>query len=352
MRSRLLARCCFAILLSLVAGWLSSCNGSPPSPAPSSHRTANIDEISVYWDEIKRALPPRPLSPQDQAQSAWVVQAIRIENPLFWKMCDKPDPAGRLDLYVSRLGSDAPRADLAWLLADPAGLIPFRHVVELGGEGQGTAAQQELRAGLLQIQRLLCEAEVNRCLAGRAFLERYYRAVLWSGMFLRDNRLAAQHGAHDTQLGDLVFAVGQLRKGLPPLTDKDFWCYARHFVLLAHATGRDDLLTNASATDLRTRCQQWYEWLGGDHWVEGNDPRLIHMQPDTQSLVWHFVPGWRGPAPFNPIPIPDRPFADGQLPVPNEDFTSWAADNCWGTLPPESAVIAQRIGRDCSRAAN
>ena len=55
-------------------------------------------------------------------------------------------------------------------------------------------------------------------------------------------------------------AVNALRDQFPQSSEY-YWCYARNFVLLAHAFGRDDLLSETQADDLARRFDELPRWF-------------------------------------------------------------------------------------------
>ena len=116
----------------------------------------------------------------------------------------------------------------------------------------------------------------------------------------------------DAESSALHAAIGNLLSGFPSAPDEDYWCYARNFMLLAHATGRDDLLVKVDSDDLRQRFLVWREW-----WI-GNEELLAHLRPDNKNLVWHFDPTWTSVESLAPLEIPDRPFEEMDTVMPIE----------------------------------
>jgi hypothetical protein len=130
-----------------------------------------------------------------------------------------------------------------------------------------------------QILNLVCEIQVRMFLNDPDLLERYYHAVIWSGVFI-------EHGGsmEMEEWWSLMQKVHGLdwdaRDSVP---GDDYWWYAREFMLLAHATGRDDLLRDVDASELYSRYEKWGRWMRSNVWKDTGWTRFF---PHPDKPIW------------------------------------------------------------------
>ncbi len=169
--------------------------------------------------------------------------------------------------------------------------------------GDEPAALKLLRAR----QALISEFLVRRMLKDEKTLKRYWHVHAWyGGRFI---------GGSESHRIHFPLTAQNTRDGLLQGNPEQFWFWARNFVLLAHGTGRDDLLKNSSPDDLKTRCSVWYDWLkenGARLRADREYPRWVFDQKlADEGLIFdqdHVLPPLRGAA---------RPFPDwAQVPPP------------------------------------
>ncbi len=292
------------------------------------------------WERIKAGASPQASGATAAQDMQRMVATSRAGRQPFWELCQAADAKKRIACYVGRFGREGAEADYAWMLADPAALLPTTHVYWVVHPPKPKPGPEyDMVEGFEQVNRMVCKAEVQRFLREPAVFRRYYQAVMWSGMLL---------GSPEDQNSWFQYAAGELDRDFPAASAKDYWCYARQFMVLAHATGRDDLLMGVAATDLRRRCSVWYAWLagkGGDAGDPSEDAAILHMKPDEQHFVWHFDLTWtlRGEHILTPLTLPDRPFPDCKLPVlGGTSLSSWAT--AYYPSDPSVRAAARAIG--------
>ena len=67
----------------------------------------------------------------------------------------------------------------------------------------------------------------------------------------------------------------------PTPNQPHYWCYARHFMILAAATGQADILNNAEPEKLFAKFEQWREKL---------DSHIRYLLPHPTEPVWIMSP--------------------------------------------------------------
>ncbi|MEX0704702.1 MAG: hypothetical protein WD069_21570 [Planctomycetales bacterium] len=149
------------------------------------------------------------------------------------------------------------------------------------------------------------EVQTRSFLADRDKLMRYHRLILWSHLVYDRPEL---HG---------VRVKGRAMRTEELFADKDnqdkYWGAARNFVLLAYATGREDLLDDVKAEDLRPRFAQWYKWVREKSpWLAAN-PKTLQWKVGNE--LRRGILEWDVP----PMPLPLRPCDDwdDNVPLPN-----------------------------------
>lgn len=195
---------------------------------------------------------------------------------------------------------------MRWLIAARSRLLP--------ADPHLNPNSKENTPELHNAQKYFAEFQVRQFLKKPKLLERYYRSMVW----------------YNDMFNDLTFPVrlGKLYRNLEEGSqDENYWWYAQNFVLLAHATGRDDLLKDVKPDNLKPRFQEWYQWL------RENGPYL-RASPD--SFYWVLDEGEKsrkeGYIPFlvkqrfPPLKIrPKYPFLDwkGPKPATAEEFKQY-----------------------------
>jgi hypothetical protein len=202
-----------------------------------------------------------------------------------------------IEYFVDQFGKHGPQADIRWLMSDLHATIP-------GCDYGWDKANDDRRERVF----IFNEYIVRRALADPKFLDRYYRAVFWSESLFG----SADRNDKHFQGRQVELAVNALRDRFPQSSEY-YWCYARNFVLLAHAFGRDDLLSDTQADDLASRFDELHRWFVKNEAALTADPdyprwvRAVAAKPGNSANVDTNFPSQ---------PVPNRPFADWTGPVP------------------------------------
>jgi hypothetical protein len=311
-----------ARVISRVAGFglfFLALLGCASHRAGRSAENAGTFDIALGW----RATCDTANAPADQSVPSQVYWS-RVGHQAaatFWQFSEGPSADADLRYYVDRFGTSGARADFAWMLAGAPELVPDYHIRRKFPDTDDGRLHE---TGLRRIQAVICKEEVTRFLQDPEMLQRFYAAVLWSGRFF---------GIGDAQWIHISYLLGELRKGF---ADDDYWQCARAFVLLAHATSRDDLFTNVTPTELKKQFVQWDEWLTG-----GNGA-IFHLDADQTRLVWRLNPRKDFASDPPVLATPMRPFCESA--VGQGFFFGEFADDYY-TSPALAAVAWRAIGQ-------
>jgi hypothetical protein len=142
---------------------------------------------------------------------------------------------------------------------------------------------------------LISELEIQRFAGDAKLLDRYYRAVMWSNCcwLIRDGKAVGFRSSID-----------YLRKAMADKQNSVYWITARLFVVMAHATNRDDLIASDEPA-LRANYAKWQQWM---------DMANGHLIKSTSGPTWVYDPIFLGNAPGDPPMGPvDSPFAESRL---------------------------------------
>jgi hypothetical protein len=262
---------------------------------------------------IRDAAAERPYetyAPPDE----WWEAVGRSIGTIFWQhFHEEQGEEAKLQSLLGEFGRHGAAADMRFLLlpgvflpqevSDPAGAI--------NPEGISPGYRPAFERSTAKMRRLrlaAAKALVERFVKDRALLRRYHGAVIWSRRFLLD---PAYH--------DLVARrkVAQLVAAFKPHPDELFWWHAREFMLLAHATGREDLLDVAEPRELHGRFSLWKEWLTTNRFLIGaHRTKPVWILSRDRSLE-ELDPGRAGRVPtFPPLTEPAAPFPDWTGPLP------------------------------------
>ena len=215
----------------------------------------------------------------------------------FYEFVKEGPPKAAFQEFVRQFGRHGPEADLRWLLAvRGVGCKPDFEIAPYSSEEfPGTeypAVPQVQRA-----QLLMAELETRAFLKDPSLLRRHYHAVLWFGDFFDPQSLPDHVSTTRTNL----------KQG-----DDEYWWHARAFVLLAHATGRDDLVRDFDPDALQAPFDKWYAWF---------EKEGIYLRPSTSEPIWVLDQGERKrqdaylPFVLKPFTLPSLQVApEGPLP--------------------------------------
>jgi len=230
----------------------------------------------------------------------WLPLTERVQRA-FYLECAKHSPQKVIPAFAKRFGTRGDLEDYFWLAADPDSTLVFVR--------KGPRSKDLLKGQPREMQLRIAEAQTRLFLEKPELLARYWHGLMWSrAVCERDGRFSR-----------IPFLAGEVNrawieeKGDRKANEEIYWWHARYFVILAHATSRDDLLKDADPEKLQIRFAKWFEWYSA-HW-----PML---QPDKTVLRWEL--------PSNPrehilreeppsIQPPSTPFPKwkGFVPVPN-----------------------------------
>lgn len=213
----------------------------------------------------------------DADPNQWWDDLISALNIEFWRLCYLEDHEEHLRRLINQFGKHGPMVDMRLCIADAPVMFPqdWDRPAEpflKAGRPELRRIEEEYRA----IQNLVSKIQVEMFLENPNALERYYDALIWSHQFLR-------YGENEWR--SLISKFVGLDEFWCRFDggDADYWWYAREFVLLAHATGRDDLLRDVDPTDLYSRYEKWDEWMDTNIWGEAGWTRLF---PHSEKPIW------------------------------------------------------------------
>jgi hypothetical protein len=277
----------------------SSCCDDASGQQEQEKASDEITEIvASYWQKIKSVDEETPADGDDAGlQEYWVGVAIECEK-LFKEMLMKgKDERAVIESFESKFGRDGAKADIRWILCSRSCTLDMR-LWDLIHEWMDGDADKLWR----KRQLLMAEFQTRRYLKDRKAFEQYYHCVIWADWIFNAEQFR--------------FHVGQTAARIE--RQSDYWWYARKFIVMAHGTGRDDLLKDAKPEDLAGRFREWQAWLK----TEGP-----FLRPSTKDNGWSmdakakhdgdryepFVTSQELPSLANP---PGAPFADWKGPSP------------------------------------
>jgi len=208
----------------------------------------------------------------------WWLDLASALNMEFWRLCWSQDYEQHVARLISRFGKHGPMVDMKLCLADPAFVAqhydhpPQLFPVEIRRK---VPALETTAAKERQIRNLISKLQVETFLEAPELLERYYNMLIWSNQFFS--------GSHNEWWALLRMIVGLDEFLYQDTSHPDYWWYARQFMLLAHATGRDELLRDVDPTDLSPRCEIWNDWVWTNIW---EDEEWTRFFPHPHKPIW------------------------------------------------------------------
>jgi len=324
MRERSLAG---VLLVTLAcAGICLGCDGAAP---PASERAVestllssdgpDIEAAERCWIEMKQAAARRNYADYRQPGSYWIDVLTGANEPLWRYVQTGACTESGLQFVLERFGEEGPQADFRLLFANTFLTIPDRW-----GSPDGDWTRQEQGMSSEEFNALkfqICKLQVKHLMAQPEKLARYYRAIMWSGLFCFPNQLP--------ELGMVVKKTEEVFGSPQP---EEYWWAARNFLMLASATDRTDLLRNVNPSDLKPLFHSWRVWFRQN---------FRHLLFDRERFVWMLVPQ---EVPFQSTrdrPEPTAPFADwGGSPVPQAEWVrEYDRSILLGFLRPNNRAI-------------
>ncbi|UCG48790.1 MAG: hypothetical protein JSU94_03230, partial [Phycisphaerales bacterium] len=186
----------------------------------------------------------------------------------------------QLTRVIHQFGKRGPLADMKLCLADASLMIPqqYNQPIPLyysSNEQEKKPELEKIAAKYRDMLNLVCKIQVRMFLKDPDLLERYYNVVIWSEVFLKD------HGP--MEMGQWWSLLRKLGLDWDSMDGDDYWWYAREFVLLAHATGRDDLLRDGDSMELYEACEKWRAWMWTNIWKDTSWTRFF---PHPDKPIW------------------------------------------------------------------
>jgi hypothetical protein len=269
---------------------------SSDKPKPES---AARKEAAQIWETIRTAGPKDPKKYKDGQLEYWV-EIYDVGFRELKKIIKSPNPREALEYYVNQFGKHGPQADMRWLM-------PVRSWNLAADWSPAGPYRDKKYRDFRRIQILFAELQVRQFLKSPDLLDRYYQSIVWYGGFFKE----------------LNFPVylGGVYRHMQKDEDDEYWWFAQNFLLMAHATGRDDLLKNVKPENLKPRCTKWFEWLKNNgmylrpsakapYWVldegersrqEGYVPFVLQQElPPLKVRPKYPFPDWKGPSPATP----------------------------------------------------
>lgn len=257
-----------------------------------------LGPLMVRWQRIERS--GRNSTFPENSEDRWWDTAEECQLA-FVELCKIAPADESLAFFVDQFGKHGAEADIRWMIADPALTVP-------GIFGFGPFSQSP------ETSELICEAIVRRASRDPKFVTRYWRLVVWTRRFLRSESL------EESSYGQgLLLANAGLDDG-----EEGCWHWARTFVLLAHAVGRDDLYRDPDLDKLSSAARQLRSWVKENKAKLRSDDATLRCTLDPQLPAIDPQIGCT-------IKVPERPFKDWIGVVPDvHHLEEWLID----VLPP------------------
>jgi len=238
-------------------------------------------------DRVLALLSIEPIAEPDYKGYAdangWWDDLTSALNMEFWRLCWADDYEKHIRRLVHHFGRHGPMVDMKICITDARIMLALdsnqSNQVLPGELRKALPSLARLEARYRQIRNFVAKTQVEMFLKRPDLLDRYYNVVVWSHQFL---------GSTLGQWWSLMSKVSELAESWRPLyydaaAYSDYWYYARDFMLVAHATGRDDLLQDVDGGELYQRYEKWDAWLQTNVWGETGWTRLV---PHPEKPIW------------------------------------------------------------------
>ena len=262
------------------------------------------DEISTivaaYWQKIRATSEESPAEGDESGlQEYWAGIGIGCYAQFTAMLAASKDERAVIESFVSKFGRNGAEADMRWILCSRGCTLDMHRVGLVGPEDGGVNEIWRKR------QLLVAEFQTRRFLNDRKALDQYLHCVIWANWIFHPEWF--QFHVHKTGIG-----IDR---------ESEYWWYARTFVLMSYATGRDDLLKGVKPENLADRFREWREWMESDGpflrpnakgygwsidmkakdngdlyepFVKSRELPLLKKLPETP------FPDWKGPPPMPP----------------------------------------------------
>lgn len=254
-------------------------------------------ELDQIWTNIKNVDTPLSKKVKDGSPESWYLE-FKVGHKELKKIIDSSNQREGIEFFVNQFGREGAQADMRWLIAARTMMLPADRNLK------PTTQDKNLR----HVQNTFAEFQVRQFLKHPKLLDRYYHSVVW----------------FNHMFNKMFFStyLGNVRKKLQSDEfQNDYWWYAQNFLLLVHATNRDDLLENAKPEELKPVFEQWYQWLklngifltaspDGIYWTRNeadNSKNKIYLPflkdqtlPPLKKYPKYPFPNWMGKKPTTP----------------------------------------------------
>ncbi|VAX39247.1 hypothetical protein MNBD_PLANCTO02-909, partial [hydrothermal vent metagenome] len=216
----------------------------------------------------------------------------------------------KIKFYVDQFGKHGSQADMKWLyIARTFNLASTAKIPE-----------QKDQPLDYRIYCLFAKHQVLQFTKDPALLKRFYEGTIWykpyDGFFGKDR--------HDKVFGHgaLGLTVRVIHERMKDIKKESYWGCARNFMLLAYATGREDLLKNIKPEKLYPQYVKWEKWMlkernGAYLRASSKEPRWVldKGEKKRQEMYFPFLENEQMELP--PLKIkPKYPFPDWKGPKP------------------------------------
>lgn len=269
----------------------------------------------VAWNRMRTMAPDQPYD-QYEEKVLWWLDLSRLLAAEFWAMAFKDHSDESVAFLARQFGKYGAEADMRLLLS-ATDVFLAQDYPDPGANISVTAeSPPEKRCGvkkLRELQLTVSKVQVEMFLRDPELFDRYYNFLIWSRQFL-----GTRH-SHWAAFGP---KIGDLEKGFDRSDETgDYWWHARNFMLVAHASSRDDLLKGADPSGLVGRFDEWHAWVVSNY---------EDLMPQLAKPVWLIQPGsgtsleW-GEMELRALREPATPFEnwDGAVPFFTERTAFW-----------------------------
>lgn len=274
-------------------------------------RPLSQKELAAIWDSIKtlkvediqqKKFPEIDSQIEPGSIEYWgVITAHGMEE--LRKISQSSNPREGFQYIVDQFGKNDAQTEMRWLQAVRGmNLNPDRHLHPY------REPENEYERRHRRDQLIFAELMVRKFLKSPSALKRYYQNVIWFDNLFKPLNFPVYYGTIHRQF----------QKESP---EDDYWWHAFQFVLMAHATGRDDLLKDVKPEDLKPRFEEWHTWFEQNgikiradaetwYWKKNTDKNnklylnlnflRDHNLPPLRVRPEYPFPDWKGPDPTTP----------------------------------------------------